>query len=210
MHLRNRIPIGAIVLAALFARTAAAADCPTNFGVVPCSTFQSTAPVFSYNSGFNCFPIGTVGYNLLAGTIHASVSTLDHISAQSMMQTSDVFVISGPSSATPIGFQAIFTTVRQTRTRGRLTVGAVTIETSAPGSGTEVLKLNAAFLPGQPFTVGMFVEATAFKFDPNQISGSLVFSTLPPGYSLTSCQGYATAPVGIRVTSWGRLKQIYR
>ena len=210
MHLRIRIPTWPLVLVALVTRTASAADCPTNFGVVPCSTFQSTAPVFSYNSGFNCFPIGTVGYNLLAGTINASVSTLDHISATSRMQTSDVFVISGPASAIPIEFQAIFTMVRQSRTRGGLTVGAVTIETSAPGSGTEVLKLNAAFLPGQTFTVGMFVEATAFKFDPNQISGSLAFSTLPPGYSLTSCQGYAAAPVGTRVTSWGRLKQIYR
>jgi hypothetical protein len=33
---------------------------------------------------------------------------------------------------------------------------------------------------------------------------------LPPGYTLKSCYGYAAVPVGLRTTSWARLKQIYR
>lgn len=215
MHLRTRIVARALPLL-LSAAPAFAADCPTNIGRMGASCqdhlHTSTAPIFSFTPPSGCVGQGggTISYNLIAGSIAASAFLNDHFALTNSMQTSDVFVITGPASATAIDIQAILTTVRQPWTLARLTVGAVTLETSAPGSGTEVLKLNAAYLPGEPFTVGMFVEATAVGIDNRQISGSLAFSKLPPGYTLTSCQGYAAAPVATRVTSWGRLKQIYR
>jgi hypothetical protein len=44
-----------------------------------------------------------------------------------------------------------------------------------------------------------------------EASGLLSFPDLPPGYSLVSCQGFASdAPVGARPTTWGRIKTLYR
>ena len=196
---------------------AIAADCPTNLGRIGhlqgCASAQSTAPIFSLShppSGCVGSAGGTVSYDLIAGSIAASAFTLDHVSMTNSMRTSDVFVIAGAPSATPIAFTAILHVNRSPRGLARLTVGSATVQTTDPGPAAQSLRLDLAMIPGEPFTVGMYAETVAFAFNGSQMNGSLMFTPLPPGYSLTSCQGYATAPVATRTVSWGRVKQFYR
>ena len=80
---------------------------------------------------------------------------------------------------------------------------------------------------GGPPTVGITITANpGSSFDlymDGRVSGGylqtgvaamnawLNFPDIPPGYLLTSCQGFtADIPVPVRATSWGRLKTVYR
>jgi hypothetical protein len=196
---------------------AAHGECPLNEGRIgllqQCAFPQSTAPVFSMTAS-NCFGgFGSVSYDLIAGTLEVSSFSQGHEGFQSWMQVSDDYVIEGPPSATPIGISVICTVNMQPRSELQLSSGATSVSTVSFGPTVQTLRLYLEKQPGEHFSVGM--RATVFprwEGTPQQstIRGALQFSVLPPGYTLTSCQGYAALPVAARYSTWGQVKRIYR
>jgi len=76
-----------------------------------------------------------------------------------------------------------------------------------------LLALDISALADQGFRLQFYLSATV----PLGLGGMgfgearLSFSGLPAGAVVTSCNGYLGGnPVPTRLTSWGRLKQIYR
>ena len=82
-------------------------------------------------------------------------------------------------------------------------------------SGNDELVLPLSIVPGSSFEINFGVGAS--NASPCCVSGSggaditgdLRFRGLPPGYFLLSCSG-AFAPVPTSVTSWGRVRAMYR
>src|SRR5262245_44179620 len=195
----------------LFA-TAAHAQCPENFGLVGtfpsgCAPFTSTQPALTFKPP-GCFnDFGSVTYDLTQGTV--LVSTVSHADYgfNSWCRTTDDFFIDGPASTTPLSLTAILTADMTFGGEVHLVAQADSASTSGPSH--EVLHLSLLELPGEHFTLSMYVFAYA---NPSLVSTSftLAFAQLPAGYTVKSCQGYAAAPVATRPTTWGRLKASYR
>jgi hypothetical protein len=75
-----------------------------------------------------------------------------------------------------------------------LFLAVVTARTARADCPPDTLSVLPGYVPGMPYT-------TTAPSEPD----------LPPGYSLTSCQGYfAGPPVATRPASWGTLKTRYR
>ncbi len=202
------------VLGPVLSTPAAHSQCPLNYGRIGvlqnCANPQSTAPIFSM-SGSECINgSGSLSYDLVAGTIEVSSYSYSYDIFETWLQTQDDFVIEGPSSATPIRVVAILN-VTAYRSEIQLSSGIASVSSDDAGPANQTLRLDLDKLPGEHFTLGILVSSHG---DPDQGTasgrGTLRFTSLPPGYALTSCQGYAALPVATRATSWGRLKQIYR
>lgn len=193
----------------------ASGECPLNQGQIGvlqnCASPQSTAAIFS-TSGSNCVNgDGWVSYDLITGTIDVTSWSASHEGFTTWMQASDDFVIEGPPSATPIGIAAICTVELPNVNRAQLQLGSgvASVLTSFAGPTYQTLRLDLEKLPGEHFTVSMRATGSAL-LNTVSVRGTLRFTSLPTGYTLTSCQGYAALPVATRATSWGRLKQFYR
>ena len=203
--------IALIALACCLFAPAARAQCPENFGVVgiPCpnAPFTSTQPTLTF-TGPGCFnDFGSVTYDLTQGTVLVkSVSHADY-GFDSWCRTTDEFFIDGPPSGTPLSLSAILTADMSARSFAHFV--AQTDSASTSGLPHEVLRLSLLELPGEHFTLSMYVYADAL-LSRGSASCTLVFSQLPAGYTLRSCQGYAAAPVATRPMTWGRLKASYR
>jgi len=194
----------------LFA-SAAHAQCPENFGLVGgpvCGTpFTSTQAALSFAPP-GCFnDFGSVTYDLTQGTVLVkSVSHADY-GFDSWCRTTDDFFIDGPASGTPLALSVILTADKTYGSEVHLVAQTDSASTSGPSH--EVLRLSLLKLPGEHFTLSMYVFVYAL-LSRGTASCTLAFSQLPAGYTLKSCQGYAGTPVATRSTTWGRLKASYR
>jgi len=177
---------------------------------------------------------GHVSYDLIAGTFGLTGGGGGgKQSGGSQLQFSDSYQIVGPPVATPISFQASFhiggtlnaaensypfigticdhTSARFTATSGPASVSH-DYSITHPGCETttldDAMTLALSKLPGEIFPLSMLLSV--FGTRSGSVNGTLAFTGLPAGYSVTSCQGFAGMPVPVRQASWGSLKHSYR
>ena len=188
------------------------AQCPLNVGQINplgCPFQESTAPVFSFYL-YCVTGYGSESYDLTNGTIGVTAFEGGDSSMEVFMQTTDDFVINGPAGGSPIVFSAILQAKVNASSELKLFSGAVRDSTDYAGALDQTLRLTLQHSVGEHFLVSMRAFTVSVRLQGTSASGVLGFTALPPGYSLSSCQGYAAAPVPTRPTSWGRLKQFFR
>jgi hypothetical protein len=206
------------------------ADCPTNgasgYGPGGYYDYQHSGP--TWNEGIYG---GHVAYDLIVGTFGASGGGGGGEQSGGVgLGVSDVYQIIGPASATPISFQVVVhlagtlsaslgnypyigTVCDNASTHFQVSSGPTSAvvsmvhnPTAKAYEGVRVrvkLQLTRAtpwFRPIaiKPLYVDVMPPAGVHAFD------------LPPGHSVTSCQGYDSPPVPAATTSWGSLKASYR
>lgn len=201
----------------------ALADCPSDT-IYVCGMIIVTAPSYSA-SGCGPYSDGTGTYNLPAGTVSAS-SNGDYPDGygSARVTAADVYQIVGPASATPMSFSADLvihgrgSSYYCTSASGSaaLKSGATQQTASFAGSSCtsegvdKTLTLPEQRSVGEPFQLIMDLVANASAGASASMDGSLTFSGLPPGYAITSCQGFNSNPTPSAPLSWGRLKLHYR
>ena len=203
---------------------AAAADCPTN-SISALGTHQiSSNPSGSVSQNYTCtadgFPVrisGSASYNLPMGHVTFSGSGGIGCSGSGQVATRDVFTLSGPASGSPLSLRAELgvNASGYGYAGGSVTLreGASNTSPSSPFPGSSTIGITIQVSPGSSFD--LYIEGGAGGGFSGQgtaaVDAWLGFPDLPPGYLLTSCQGFtAGIPVPVRATSWGQLKNIYR
>lgn len=202
----------------------AAADCPMNsmsaLGVTQLSSNPSASMTQSYTCTADGFPdhaSGSVSYNLASGFVTLTVNGGLVCGGGAGVTTHDVFTLTGPASGSPLSFRAELTV--SSGGHGGPSGASVRLDGPsnsspyAPFPGSSTVSVPIQVSPGSPFD--LYVEGYAFGGGGGSGGASvgawLSFPDLPPGYLLTSCQGFtAGIPVPVRATSWGRLKTVYR
>jgi len=209
--------------------TRADSACPTNGGSVWGTggyyDFPLTGPVASG---------GSASYNLVTGTFSLSGGGGGgEQSGGASLGVSDIYQIVGPASAIPIPFQVIVhltghlsatfqtypyigTVCDNVGTQYTLTSGPTSAtygegSYSAACTSVEVdhdVSIALQKVPGETFTVANGLSMSGSSS--GNVSGTIVFAGLPPGYAVTSCQGYSSPPTPVTTTSWGSLKASYR
>jgi hypothetical protein len=210
---RLQTTIATVCLGFLLPVATARGLCPLNQGRIGvlqnCGSPQSTEPVFSASQSSTCINgFGSVGYDLRTGAFEVHSRSTSHEGFHTWLQTQDEFVIEGPASATPIPVSALFTGTWN-RAELYLSSGTTIVSDGSDAITSRTLRLDLQKLPGESFIVTVRGDAAA-HLGFADIQGAMRFTSLPPGYSLRSCQGFAGVPVAVRTSSWGRIKQIYR
>jgi hypothetical protein len=201
----------------------AVADCPGDT-IYVCGMVITTAPSYS-TSGCGPLSDATGTYNLPAGMVSASSSAdYSDVYASARVTAADVYQIVGPATSAPIAFAVNFVAHGRgssyycTSASGSATLKSGGAQQTASFAGSsctsegvdKTLTLPQQRDVGEPFQLIMDLLATAGSGAMASMDGSLSFSGLPPGYAITSCQGYNSNPTGAAPLSWGRLKLHYR
>lgn len=170
----------------------------------------------------------TASYDLVVGSVAASVNSGGDGGPYAQAQGRDRFVLVGPSLPGPVSFTAAFRVVAGSSclycgNEGSLREGAgpalsVYVPYYDPACGCAVyyadstLSLPLRHAAGEPFELTYTASASAEGINKSaHASGALSFPGLPPGYRIVSCQGFAAGtPVPTRPVSWGSLKVRYR
>ena len=213
----------------------ALAQCPPSY-VGPYSYSPVTTPIYAavYRDS-SCVPycLWNAHWDLAAGTAEGVAQSFCFSESGPYggfgMFLNDDYVLTGPSSPTPIPFTAVMHVtgsagatygytcsvgnVRAALQEGALTSSAAASGTCSPlaGAGLDTdLQLSLAKSVGEHFQLAMTLQAGAACNSLSTLSSRLTF-LLPPGYGLMSCQGYVV-PIATDVvrTSWGRVKTLYR
>ena len=134
--------------------------------------------------------------------------------------TRDVFLVSGPSSSTPIPFNAQLA-VHVGRTYDGRAIASISSDDlgqdfTSNGSWVgsdfyQILTVPLSHTTGDHFHLAFRLRAInpdVGAIGPATASARLVFA-VPPGYMVTSSQGYSSV-TPTRATTWGHLKVIYR
>jgi len=218
-----------LVLTLAMARSSRA-ECPANTVNVLSDTYTTSAPSdTAYRQASDCDvyycwqQVGRASYDLVAGTMYVNALGAN-ADASSSLFTHDVFTLFGPPSSSPITFAA--------RAHVELSIDCNGVPPSASasirqgtsnlaetaraqcGDGTTDIGISITCETAATFDLYMTAEVQAGEPDSGgqaEARVSLTFPDLPPGYSLVSCQGYATGPtVATRRESWGALKTLYK
>ena len=211
--------LSASLLALLAWTSASQSACPTShIKVFGSDSYPATA---TYDHPY-------VKYDLPAGTLYARVLAFPYTSDQTIVEASDEYWLEGPASNDPISFTANLhltgtATSHEMKTpnycsgsgiSGGLKSGAA--EESAVQGATQcvdktldqIVSLPLSKLPGEVFPLMMSGRGNANSADAS-IQGVLTFS-VPAGYTIRSCHGYAPLPTPAQNQSWGHLKAAYR
>lgn len=219
--MRSSMSAAVVLLAALIpaGRPAVAAQNPVDTLVVCGVTTVSTAP--SYTALGCAFNNSGATYDLAAGRF--SVGAIGS-GAEAALIAEDTFKLSGPGSTKPIPFSAQLAVHVASMWFGYATAGirsddqtqAFTSPLSLPGgSFYQTLTMPLSHVMGERFHLAVDLHA----FSPggrgdnstSQATASVTLTfVLPPDYILTSDQGYSSIPTATSVSTWGRLKTIYR
>jgi hypothetical protein len=222
-------PLALAALVLLLVPAAARAQaCPASYAsVYGNGFFYEESPTTPSWSGYG------FAYNLAAGTVQAGVTGSGELGSGGQLSTRDRYAIVGPASATPIPFlvRMRFTGTAEgdlvslpvggpvcltSQVSLRIASGSLLDESTIASDpcGPRPFDVTLAFalakLPGEEFTLSTNVTLNAGHTLEATASGTLIFVDLPVGYSVQSCQGYAVAPVPVKATSWGAVKQLYR
>lgn len=217
-----------VLLAAVLAiglAGAARAQCPTNLIVVVHDqpntvVLHSSAPRDSL-SGTATGAYGYGHYDLVAGEADADgISYAPPSVGYASVQTSDVYTLIGPPLAPPITFTAQGHLAVDYVCPGGYAYGAIQEGASNLASASwnlecsqHVVDLRIAITRavGTTFGLSLLLNAQGHNGGRATMSESLSFPDLPPGYAITSCQGFSTVrAVPVRSRSWGTLKTHYR
>ena len=196
------------------------AQCPADSIGLCGVTTVSSAP--SYSVAGCAFNGAGANYNLVAGHLNAGAPNPGN---DAFVTTWDVYSISGPDTPNPVQCSAILTVHGHVQCRGSVSAeirsGIQAQEMTSPyGQGfgisyIQTLSLALEVTLGAPITLSLKLHALSpggtclGRVNSAGGYGDLSFS-LPPGYIVTSCQGYSTSPTASRPSTWGRVKTIYR
>jgi hypothetical protein len=215
--MRTNVSVAVAVLAGLLpvGRPALADTVPVDTLVICGVTTVSTAPSQTvYGCAFNN---SGATYDLKSGQFSVGAGP----TGDAELITSDVFLVSGPSSTTLIPFSAQFAVHVGRTYDGRAIAGirsdGQAQEFTSNGSWVgsdfyQILTLPLSHTTGERFHLAFHLRAInpdVGAIGPATASARLVFA-VPPGYMVTSSQGYSSLPTPTRQTTWGHLKVIYR
>ena len=220
-----------LLLASLLALTIAGtarASCPLNTLTVHDSSETSSASSDQLTLEHFCPPYGGTAlagasYDLVAGSAALTASGTSECGGGASVATHDVFTLVGPAAGS---FTFTARLVVHAGFSGRPATSsseaAATFREGASNSkgfntglglpGDATLDLTITRDVGQTFDLFLTLDCYSLGLSAgSDVTAQLSFLGLPPGYGVVSCQGYASDPsVPVRVTSWGRLKTIYR
>jgi hypothetical protein len=198
----------------LLGRPALAAQIPVDTLVICGVTTVSTAPSQTvYGCAFNN---SGVTYDLKSGQFSVGAGPM----GDAALSVSDIFLVSGPSTASPVPFSAQLA-VHVGRTYDGKAIADIRSDQAQEFASNgawvgsdfyQVLSLPLSQPTGDHFHLAVHLRAVnpdVGGISPATASARLMFA-VPPGYVVTSSQGYSSVPTPTRETTWGRLKVIYR
>lgn len=222
----------ALLLALLLTHADVRAACPTNYG--SCVT-PTTAPIGGFNTLCPESGRASVFYDLTQGLIRVELYDGGY-GASTDLHMADVFTLQGLPDGTPVtftlelvvqgrlfawrydghfGYQSGATFRAGLDDDPSISI-AKFIQSSHFDTGEKSLDINESVVQvatrnaGQPFTVVGFGSTGGIGAYAN-VWGKYRFHNLPPGVSVTSCQGYVPQdPTPTSPRSWGRVKVLYR
>jgi hypothetical protein len=190
-----------------------------------CSSRVAVDSTYSVCNDFNCGQ-GRVQYDLAAGQVGASVYAPDGGNFTVGVRAVDDYRVVGLNDGQPLTFEArlevdganngLSPWPKLPYGSGSFTVeireGDANAQTASCGNGSWKLTLAIPIVvnAGTSFRIACAVDAGAATGYAHA-DGRLLFSGLPPGASVVSCQGYRfDVPVPAIRTSWGSVKSQYR
>jgi hypothetical protein len=195
------------------------AQCPTD-SLIVCDVITTTsAPSYAVNG---CTNAGAA-YNLVAAHLAAEAPVRGDDAA---LTTKDIYTILGPASVSPIACGVRFAIVAHgvyagsvdAQIRSATAVQGIKLDAFQGGGGSALnftLSLSEPHPVGEPFLLVLSLHAhcpiATFFGETQWASGTGdLFFDVPPGYLVTSCQGYSSLPTAAKRRSWGELKTLYR
>ena len=221
--MRQTVPLVALFLVTTSAHAESA--CPLNY--INCNThqFTSAAPTYSQScpAEFQQYGSSSVSYDLTTGAFDASSSGREFGSGAGMTAF-DTYQLAGSTSHCGFTFQAhLRVTGRFTRVRSGAE-GDFEARLRDSSSGHEanftqvshfttsvdtVLTIDLAEC-STPFDLLLELNTSALWGD-ETAHAQLIFTGLPPGVSVTSCQGFhGEEPIATLPVSWGSVRARYR
>lgn len=213
-----------IVTLQSFVRLAKAGEaCPTN--TIFCNdTHTSTAPALSISCTDYLFlneltssTEAFASYDLRSGMFHSSTSTGLSAGFRSLVLAQDIYQVIGNPSGIPLNFVA---TLRITASKtilshacALLSGGTENQEKFCIGVGSFEIKISIPLehVVGEPFPLLYQLWTDGIEGGDSSISAVLEFEGLPPGATITSCQGFIQEfPVPVQEETWGSIKVLYR
>ena len=203
--------------------------CPTNGASV-----WGPGVYYDYPITGPTWNVGSVAYDLIVGTFAVTGGGGGGEQSGGVgLGVSDIYQIVGPASAVPIPFQVVVhlagilpasrqtypyigTVCNNADTRYTLTSGPTsatyTLGSYSPECTSVVVDHDVSIalqkLPGEAFTVANSLSVSGSAT--GQVDGTIVFVSLPAGYSMASCQGFSSPPTPVSAVTWGSLKAGYR
>ena len=166
--------------------------------------------------------IGVAHYDLAAGSVSAGVT--DSQGQEGVLQAEDEYRIIGLPDGTPLAFKARLVVslqqcsfhdyeLRFSTASASLAEGSNVDQVSigyVEGCETrnDSLEIDLSHLAGEVFRLVLGVAGSGVS---GSAEGVLSFVGLPPGAVVSSCHGFRQdAPTGVRRSTWGGLKALYR
>jgi hypothetical protein len=220
-------------LSGLPARARAAVACPPNIvklgGNAQGNSYGARADT-SFSFAFPTSGTDQVSYDLVSGTLAMSECCGP---AETFVQTSDAYDVTGVPAGTPVTVTAMLTVdsdVHASCNSALLCGGALVDMQVTHGSDIasqqhsftpppqqmnwhDVLTAPVTIIAGTPEEIDFMLggrQLSGSVGDGSDASGTISFSGLPAGASIKSCQGYHPIATPAHVSSWGRLKTLYR
>jgi len=152
-------------------------------------------------------------YDLAQGTFHGDASGCLEGGSYAILRAMDRYRVVGPATTIPIAFTARLN--MQGLVEGEqqylFQVGSGAPEyTNLPATLPENATLALQYLPGEEFVLQMGFHFIGNNFAFAVVDGALSFTGLPTGYSVRSCQGFASDAIGVASETWGAVKTLFR
>jgi len=193
---------------------ALAGQVPVDTLVICGVTTVSTAPSETvYGCAFNN---SGATYDLKSGQFSVGAGP----TGDAALSVNDIFLVSGPSTASSVPFSAQLA-IHVGRTYDGKAIADIRSDQAQEFASNgawvgsdfyQVLSLPLSQPTGDHFHLAVHLRAVnpdVGAISPATASARLMFA-VPPGYMVTSSQGYSSVPTPTRETTWGRLKVIYR
>ena len=189
--------------------------CPSN-NMNACTIASSILPADSRTCSvcdiYGCSSVNA-HYDIPGASLNVSVSVYGEGGNAGGVVVQDDFHVIGVASGTPLTFTAHLL-VGLTNANANLTdaFGHTASATTDTNPLQTELTLEVAALAGEPFRLVFELQATGDAVSgTGSGTGHFSFSGIPQGAAVASCNGYVSDPlVPTHVTSWGRLKSMYR
>jgi len=220
-----RVALG-VVFALGLAGHAWASTCPTT--QLNCGGSIESSAVADSCSYSDCDGSGHASFNAVLGRVAAAAQggSCSGVGLASV-RSEDEFQVGGVAPGTPLTFRAVLT-VNEVVCPGTVVgccAGTASAALYGPVEGDSILvsthgascislpttvQVSVQANAGDPFRVVAIAQASGNEIASGTIVGTLSFTGLPAGASVTSCRGFSQSAAPTLVATWGKLKSVYR